>query len=153
MRWMTFEAVVERDEASSGVFVVVPGDVREAFGRVRPPVVVTIGAHQWRTTVSVYGGRSLIGISWANRDAAGISAGDRVTVEVALDEAARTVIVPPDLAAALTAAPAAKSRFDAMSFTHRQEYVAWLDAAKRPETRARRLAAAVERIAAGATAG
>lgn len=53
---------------------------------------------------------------------------------------------PEDLAAALAAAPAAREGFAAMSPGHRREYVAWIAGAKRPETRERRIAQAVEQL-------
>ncbi|HZF94545.1 MAG TPA: YdeI/OmpD-associated family protein [Allosphingosinicella sp.] len=56
---------------------------------------------------------------------------------------------PPDLAAALDAAPAARAAFDAFPPSCRREYVEWIVDAKRPETRARRLAQAAEWIAEG----
>jgi hypothetical protein len=58
-----------------------------------------------------------------------------------------SVIVPADFAEALAAAPRARARFDAMSVAHRREYVASIEEAARPETRARRIAAMVEKIA------
>ena len=39
--------------------------------------------------------------------------------------------------------------FDDLSFTHRCEYVDWVEEAKRPETRARRIAGTVERVREG----
>jgi uncharacterized protein YdeI (YjbR/CyaY-like superfamily) len=39
-----------------------------------------------------------------------------------------------------------RDEFDALSFTHRKEYVRWIDEAKRDETRERRLAKAVEML-------
>ena len=52
--------------------------------------------------------------------------------------------VPPAFAAALDAAPAARAAFDAFSPSHRREYVEWIAQAKREETRARRIAQAIE---------
>jgi uncharacterized protein YdeI (YjbR/CyaY-like superfamily) len=46
---------------------------------------------------------------------------------------------------ALEADGAAKAAFAKLSFTHRREYVEWVGGAKRPETRTRLVAAAVER--------
>jgi uncharacterized protein YdeI (YjbR/CyaY-like superfamily) len=66
-----------------------------------------------------------------------------------LDSAPRRIAVPKDLAAALADDPDAKQAFAKLSFTHRREYVEWIEEAKRPETRARRIAAAVERVRAG----
>ncbi len=57
-----------------------------------------------------------------------------------------SVIVPADFAAALAAAPKARAHFDAMKISHRREYVDSIEEAKRPETRARRIEAMVEKI-------
>jgi uncharacterized protein YdeI (YjbR/CyaY-like superfamily) len=60
-----------------------------------------------------------------------------------LDTELRTVGLPRDLRAALERDPAAHAAFDKLSFTHRREYVEWVEDAKRPETRTRRIAATV----------
>ena len=57
--------------------------------------------------------------------------------------------VPGDLAAALRKDRSALAHFSAMSASHRREYIEWLIDAKRDETRRKRLATAVEWIAAG----
>lgn len=51
---------------------------------------------------------------------------------------------PADLNAALDAAPTARATFDAFPPGCRREYIEWIVEAKRPETRAKRLAQAVE---------
>jgi uncharacterized protein YdeI (YjbR/CyaY-like superfamily) len=58
---------------------------------------------------------------------------------------------PEDLVAALSErrAAAAKKAFAALAPSHQREYVAWILEAKRPETRARRVAQTVETVAAG----
>lgn len=58
--------------------------------------------------------------------------------------------VPPDLAAALAAAPAAGARWDAEPPGYRRLVLRWIRDAKRPETRARRVARAAAAAAAGA---
>lgn len=57
--------------------------------------------------------------------------------------------VPDDLQAALAATPAAADTFERFPPSHRREYLEWIVEAKRPETRARRIAQAVEWIAEG----
>jgi Bacteriocin-protection, YdeI or OmpD-Associated/Domain of unknown function (DUF1905) len=141
-----FEAVLER--RGSGTFVVVPVDVPAVFGRVRAPVRVTINGHTWRSTIMRYDERYLLGVSRENRAGAGIAPGDTVTVSLASDDAPRVVVVPADLAAALDGAEGARAAFDAASFTHRREWVEWVEEAKRPETRERRVRGVVERVAA-----
>jgi uncharacterized protein YdeI (YjbR/CyaY-like superfamily) len=59
------------------------------------------------------------------------------------------VDVPEDLARALRADPALLAAFERMPPSHQREYVAWVEEAKRPETRARRIAQAAERVRAG----
>jgi hypothetical protein len=114
--------------------------------RKRPPVTVTIGDYTFRTTVAVYGGQPMIGVNKGHRAAAGIGVGDTFDVLVALDEEPRVVEVPTDLAQALAADGAAQVAFDKLSYTHRREYVEWIAEAKRPATRARRVAETVDRV-------
>ena len=56
---------------------------------------------------------------------------------------------PPALTAALKRNKKAQAAFDAFSPSHRREYVEWITDAKREETRARRVATAVEWLAEG----
>jgi uncharacterized protein YdeI (YjbR/CyaY-like superfamily) len=90
------------------------------------------------------GGRFMIPLSAENREAAGLSAGDEVRVEIALDTAPREMKAPGDLAAALAASPEAEAFFDSLSFSHKRSYVDWIVGAKKDETRERRVAQAVE---------
>jgi len=54
------------------------------------------------------------------------------------------LVVPDDLAAALVANPPARERWDAFSRSPRRAILDWISQAKRPETRARRIAEAAE---------
>ncbi len=143
-----FTVELERTGKTATMFRV-PFDLREAFGRARPPVRITIRGHTWRTTPGVYGGVGHVVVNRTVKRATGADAPDRVQVTMELDTERRTVTVPADLRAALAEAPGAKAAFAVMSFTHRREYVEWVEEAKRPETRARRIAATVDRVRAG----
>jgi Bacteriocin-protection, YdeI or OmpD-Associated/Domain of unknown function (DUF1905) len=136
-----FETVLRTE--GPGTFVEVPLGVPALFGRARAPVQVTINGYRFRSTVAVYGGRYFLPMKRAVREAAGVAAGDLVVVEVEADEEPREVEVPEDLAAALAADAAA---FERISYTHRREYVEWVVAAKRPETRRRRVEETVARL-------
>ena len=63
----------------------------------------------------------------------------------------KEVAVPEELAAALALKKNRKAKeiFDAFPPSHRREYAEWIAEAKRPETRLRRAAQAVEWIAEG----
>jgi uncharacterized protein YdeI (YjbR/CyaY-like superfamily) len=66
-----------------------------------------------------------------------------------LDTEPRRVTVPPDLRSALAADPEADNAFAELSYTHRREYVEWVEEAKRRETRSRRIDATVARVREG----
>jgi uncharacterized protein YdeI (YjbR/CyaY-like superfamily) len=63
----------------------------------------------------------------------------------------RKVPVPADLAAALKRNAKAKKTFDGFSYSNKKDYVEWITGAKREETRAKRLAQAIEWLAEGKT--
>ena len=63
--------------------------------------------------------------------------------------APRLLKVPADLAAALKKNAKAQAGFDALSPSHRREYIAWITEAKSDDTRARRLAQAIAWMADG----
>jgi uncharacterized protein YdeI (YjbR/CyaY-like superfamily) len=84
------------------------------------------------------GGKYMLGIPKAFRDAAGIKAGDNIVVTLERDTAERTVTIPADLAKELKKDKALRETWDKLSFTIRKENVRALEDAKQPETRARR---------------
>lgn len=127
----------------------IPFDARDVFGSKRAPVVATVAGVTWRTTVSVYGGRYFVGMRKDLRSQAGVDPGDEVSVTLESDDAPRTVDGPPDLARALSRSREAKKAFDALSFTHRKEYVRWVDEAKKDDTRQRRVHKTIEMLLAG----
>ena len=107
---------------------------------------MTVGGHTYRTTIAPMGGAYWIPLAAEHRKAAGVTAGEEVTVVVEPDTAPREVDVPSDLAAALGAV---RTIFDALAFSHRKEWVRWVTEAKKPETRAARVLTTVESVAAG----
>lgn len=117
------------------LFIQLPFDVKAAFGKARPPVVVTINGHSWRSTVAVYGGKSYLPVRASNRDAAQVTAGETVHVTVASDEAPRIVPMPKEL----KGRTAARAAWKKLSYSHQREHAEALAEAKKPETRARRV--------------
>jgi Bacteriocin-protection, YdeI or OmpD-Associated/Domain of unknown function (DUF1905) len=120
-------------------------------GRKAFPVRATINGYTWAGRVSRMGGEFLLGLSREVRTGAGAEAGDEVTVMLVLDEAPREVEVPPALARALDADAEAKTRFDALAYTHRKEFARWIAEAKKDDTRERRVAQALEMLREGRT--
>ncbi len=119
----------------------VPAAAVEALGGGRKPAVrVTLRGHTYRSSVAVMGGVFLLGVSAENRAAAGVAAGDVVDVDLELDTAPRVVDVPPELAAALAADPAAAGTFEQLSYSGRLRHALDVGGAKTAATRERRLA-------------
>ena len=85
--------------------------------------------------VAIMRGRNLIGLSNANRKAAGVVTGDRVEVELELDLEPRVVVVPADLATALDAEPLARSAFDRLPDSQKSQHLRLIESAKKPDTR------------------
>jgi uncharacterized protein YdeI (YjbR/CyaY-like superfamily) len=111
---------------------------------------VTLNGYTYRSTIAAYSGDVfMLPLSAENRTAAGLHAGDQVEVTIALDLEPRTVDIPQDLAAALQAKPGAAAAFEGLSYTMRKEYVRQVESAKAQETRLRRIAGIVDRLAAG----
>jgi hypothetical protein len=135
---MKFRAQVIPSGNATGVEV--PDKVMEALGPAgRPPVTITINGHTWRSRVAAMRGQHLIGISAANRAAAGISEGDFIEIDIELDEAPREVAEPADLADALDSCPQARASFDRLPFGLRQKHVRTIEEAKSTEIRERRI--------------
>jgi hypothetical protein len=128
-----------RSEARD-VHVAIPFDVKAVFGRARPPVVVRIADLVFRSTVSVYGGRYYLPLRRDRRERLGVKGGDRVTIEVELDTAIRRVELPADLAAVLAKDAKARAEWGRLSYSRQKEYAEAIEQARKPETRARRLA-------------
>ena len=143
---MRFRATLETN-GRTATSIEVPTSVVDALAAgKRPPVRVTLHEHTYRTTVARMGGRFLVPVSGEVRKAAGVTAGDELDVGIELDDAPRTVDVPPDLAAGVAEAPAAAQAWEKLAYTHQKEWARSVEDAKKPETRARRIAAAVEAL-------
>lgn len=139
---MKFRSHVEPPEPMRGLEV--PSEVVAALGEgARPPVTITINGHSWKSRIALMRGRHLIGLSKANREAAGVEIGEEVEVEVELDTAPRVVVAPPDFAAALDADPVARAAFDKLAHSRKREHVHAIESAKKPETRQRRIEKAI----------
>jgi Bacteriocin-protection, YdeI or OmpD-Associated/Domain of unknown function (DUF1905) len=133
-----FRAEVEPPEPRRGLEV--PPEVVEALGGgKRPRVTVTINRQSWSTRIAIMRGRHLIGLSNANRTAAGVGIGDEVEVEVELDTEPVTVVEPEDFLRALDADPVARAGYDRLTVSQKRQHVRAIESAKQPETRVRRI--------------
>ncbi|HEV3142027.1 MAG TPA: YdeI/OmpD-associated family protein [Vicinamibacterales bacterium] len=140
----TFKTTIYRDESTC--FIPLTFDPKEIFGKVRAPVKVTVNGYTYRSTIAAMGGPACIPLRRSNREAAGLEGGETLEVRLELDTEKREVKPAADLVKALKAATPAWDRWREMSFSHQREYAEAIEQAKKPETRARRIAGAVKMI-------
>jgi hypothetical protein len=139
---VTFQTTVAASGNNTGIEV--PGDLIDqlAAGK-RPPVLVNVNGYEYRNTVAVMGGRHMISISAAVRNATGLKGGDPIRVTLTVAGAAREVNVPPDFAAALAADERAKAFFGKLSNSMQRYHVDNINGAKSAGTRQRRIDRAI----------
>lgn len=146
-----FEATLESDGETGGVFVVIPFSVAEVYGkRGQLPVHVTFDGYPYQgSAVPLGDGHHALLLLKQIRKAIDKTIGDTVRVTMRHDTAVRKMEAPADLAEQLVANPKAAAYFDKLAYTHQREFVRWLEGAKRPETRAKRLADTLELLGQG----
>lgn len=144
----TFTAEVVRDGDTGGCGISLPFDPKEVFGKTRAPVVATLRGYSYRTTTFFMCGEHFIPLAKKHREAAGVEPGERVRVCLELDNQPRVVETPPDLVRAMKRVKGAEAAWEALSYTHKREHVEAIEGAKKPETRERRIARAIEMLAA-----
>ena len=129
-----------------GALVVLPEPSATIFGtRARVPVRATFNGVAYRGSAMPMGDGARAWDYQGDTGAAGLEIGDTVHVVVERDGRSERLTFPTTCAAALDEA-ALSEPFAALAYTHRREYVGWVTAAKRAETRAKRVAKAVAMV-------
>lgn len=128
--------------------IVVPDEFVESLGGGRRPAVrVGVAGYSFRTSIGSMGGLFMLPVTNETRERSGLKVGETVDFEIELDTEPREVAVPADLAAALAAAPAARSAFERLSYSNRRRVVEPIVAIKGADARARRVARTVAQLA------
>ena len=148
-----FEAEIVRNTAvaNSSAFIEFPHDLKETFGvgNLVPVVATFDGSVTYRGSLARMGGpRAVLVLRKDVRAELGKEPGSRVAVSLRLDDSPREMEVADDLAAALDRA-GARDRFEALAYSHRREFVRWIEEAKRPDTRQRRIEGTCTMVLAG----
>lgn len=139
-----------QNAGGGGVFVEIPFDVKEAFGSGRPRVKVLIQGVPYRGSLVRMGGEHhMLLILKSIREQIGRTFGDEVKVVVEADAEPRAVEIPVDLLKELKKHKEARAFFDKLAYTHRKEYVRWIEAAKRDETCLARIVKTIEMLKKG----
>jgi hypothetical protein len=144
---MRVAATLQPTGRTSTGFVIPPDVVAALGGGKRPKVTVTINGATYRSSIAPMGGEFWLGVSAANRELTGTTAGEDYEIDLELDTAPRRIDPPADLADALAADPRSQAAFERLSYSRQRAHVESVTGAKRPDTRARRVAAVVEALA------
>jgi bifunctional DNA-binding transcriptional regulator/antitoxin component of YhaV-PrlF toxin-antitoxin module len=123
--------------ADASAYFTLPFDTRDVWSKAKVPVRVTINGYTWRSTVGNRGGQQYIVVNAEARRNAGVKAGDLVTITLEPDTEKREIEVPIALRRAL--GTKLTQKLNALSFTHKKEFVVWYSEAKKEDTRARRV--------------
>jgi len=130
-------------------FLVLPEEVGDRWGK-RPHhyVAGTIHEREIRGRTEVWNGQYILplGPTWLrdNNVRVGMSVECALCLESPLIEE-----LADDIARALEAEPQAKAFFEEIAPFYRKNYLRWIEDAKRPETRARRIAEVVQLLKEG----
>ena len=145
---MTFTAVA-RARPRGGITVPLPFDPASVWGdRDRYYLAGWIEQYPMRAVVAGATSEPVmeLGPSWC-RDPR-IGAGATLTVRLH-PEGPQLETVSSDLAEAISADPHARRFFESLATHYRKNYVSWVESAKRPETRSRRISEVVAALSAG----
>jgi len=142
--------LIGRGPGNAWIFLPIPAAVAKGFGtKARVPVCGTINGFAFRTSILPEGdGTHAMPVNKEMLKGAQATAGQTVAVVLEMDTAPRTVPLPDDMTTMLAKTPYAEV-FGALSYSKRKEFVDWIEQAKRPETRAKRLEAMIGLLADG----
>jgi len=142
----TFTVSIQ-DAGGGGAFVEIPFDVEAAFGSKKPKVTAVIEGVPYRgTLVRMSGPNHILIVLKEIREQIGKTFGDEVKITVEADTAPRVVEIPQDLARELKKDKEARAFFEKLSYTHKKEYVTWINEAKKEETRRNRIIKTIDML-------
>jgi hypothetical protein len=148
----SFDALLVRPEGvGTWTYLNIPAEISSTFNtKNQVRVKGTVNGHPYRSTAlpSGDGGHYLV-VGRDIRDQIQAKAGDVIQVTIEIDLEERRVVIPDDLAQALAGRPQGKSTFERLTYSHQKEYLDWIESAKKPETRARRIEKTIEGVLAG----
>lgn len=122
------------------------GQTRLLGGKGRIPVILRVDGHEFRSSLAPMGGRHIMVFNRDMRERTGYQAGDRIHIRLERDSEPRTADIPDDVKGALEE-QGVWDAFQRFSYSHKTEYLDWINEARKAETRARRITKMVETLA------
>ena len=143
-----FTATVEA-RPRGGIAIKLPFDPSAEWGdKDRHDVTGTVAGHKVRGKLTPRAGAYYLelGPAWCRDEA--VVPGAHVGVALG-PEGPQVRALADDISAALDAEPAARRFFESLATFYRKNFIRWIEGAKRPDTRAKRIAETVATLKAG----
>ena len=139
----------ETAKDDSSLLLNLPKSVSKKFpSRGVTKVEGTINGHPFRAALEPNRpGSHSLRVNQAMREGAGADVGD--TVQLAILGPEPEPPVPADLRVALAPSAKAKTLWEDLTSSGRRDWIRWIESAKKPETRARRVRRTVEQLSSG----
>jgi len=147
-----FSAKIQQHQEINGAFVNFPFDTIELFGKkgqVKVKVLFDDKVEYRGSLTKIKSDCHLLGLTQKIRKELGKTFGDTINVKLWEDKEERIVIVPDDVQELLNQNEKAKTFYEKMSYTHKKEYIRWIEEAKKEETRKRRKIKMIEMLLEG----
>lgn len=124
-----------------------PYSAFEVFGtKGRVPVKLTIGEHTFRSSIAPMDGKHMMVFNLQMRQKTGFKAGDTVHIILQRDTEPRDITFSEDVLEVVKTNSAAYEKLMSYSYSHKKEVMDWIDDAKKPETRQKRITKLLETL-------
>ncbi|AZB00883.1 DUF1905 domain-containing protein [Chryseobacterium joostei] len=133
-----FTAVIKQNGEMNAAFVEFPFSTEELFhtkGQVKIKATFDNKIEYRGSLAKMKSDCHILGLTQEVRKQLGKTFGDEVSVCLIEDKEERVVDIANDIALIFNENPQAKELFDKMSYTHKKEYIRWIEEAKKNETR------------------
>lgn len=144
-----FKAIIQQHGTMNAAYIEFPFSAEQVFGKKGQVKIKAIFDDQVEYRGSLARMKSechMLGLPKDIRNRLGKTFGDEVSVSLTEDKEERTVEIADDIASLFAEHPEVRILFDKMSYTHRKEYIRWIEEAKKPETREKRKIKMIEMI-------
>ncbi|CAD0222725.1 YdeI/OmpD-associated family protein [Chryseobacterium sp. JV274] len=136
-----FSAIIQQNGEMNAAFVEFPFSTEELFnkkGLVKIKAIFDDNVEYRGSLAKMKSDCHILGLTQEIRKQLGKTFGDEVSVSLTEDKEERVVEIADDIVSVFNENLDAKSLFDKMSYTHKKEYIRWIEEAKKPETRENR---------------
>ena len=144
-----FKAIIQQNGTMNAAFVEFPFSVEKLFakkGQVKIKALFDETVEYRGSLAKMKSDCHILGLTQDIRKKLGKTFGDEVSVSLKEDKEERTVEISDDILEVFSENLDAKVLFDKMSYTHRKEYIRWIEEAKKPETRENRKTKMIQMI-------